>query len=310
MVKNMRNPLQNYRLLFVLLRLLILPLLMVTMTSCENNPSELGLKYDYSLYAYLLVGEPIDTDNPVRLKSLFNPDIPLYEQDISVTDALVRIYTESEPLIDAILVHEQNGEYVLRENDIFLIQPDTKYFLQIEVNDQIITASTHTPPASLIENDALSQDPDTFPELAIDVISSYPIKVSCPLGEERTCYLETYCLEEYNDAAYIYDFMGSGSPKDQEEYENPDGGFPRRLVVAEVFSPREHIDSENIVISNYDGFFFFYGRYRISCYVIDRNYYDSLYMTNGWEKGGVTGAYGVLGSGIGRIYYVKITDGS
>ncbi len=297
----------------ILLRLstgvIIWPVLFsLIVTSCDKNPAEVSLKYDYSLYAYLIVGESIDTDKPIMIKQLLDPYKPLKDQEIGVTNAKVTIYTVDKPERVFNLVHDANGNYISLTSDSLIIRPNTTYKIQVEIDQHIITAETVTPPLTVFRNELMSADSLHMPDADLQLLREHPLKVSCNPGEQRIVYIETYCLEEYSNARFIYKYFGSDYPKDQEQYESPTGGFPRRLVAVGVYSSRVNIDPENILITDYDSMFFFYGRNRLMVYVIDENYYQSIYMTKGWEKGGVTGAYGVFGSGMGSAFYVNIGE--
>jgi len=280
----------------------------ILVCSCDKNPAELELKYQYSLYAYLMNGKTINAENPVTIKKLYDPRKPLGEQSIGVEDAVVKFFSENEVNNIYTLVHTDGGDYVLAEGDSLKIEPETVYHVDIDINGNAIRAKTKTPPATVFENEIMGSEPFDAPFVKIDSLRVYPIKVSCPLGERRIVYAESYCLEDYENARFINPFFGNTHPQSQEDYENPVGGFPRRLVMVGIYRSLESIDSDYILVTGYDMMFYFYGYNRMSIYVIDENYYSYLYNTNSWESGGVVGAYGVFGSGEGFAFYVNIVE--
>jgi hypothetical protein len=285
-----------------------LVLLSMLLSGCDKNPTEIALKYDYSLYAYLKVGETINADNPVTIKLLLDPYKPFNEQDLGVENAVVNLYLEDSDDLQYTLVHHSNGKYIALADAELIIEPAKKYSIEIDIEGHRITASTLTPALTEFSNNVMSSDSlDTTPA-TIDSLRANPLKISCPLGESRIVYIETYCLEEYSNARYIYPFWGNDYPADQEAYENPANGSPRRLSAIGIYSSKESIDAENIHITDYDALFFFYGKNRLSVYAVDENYYKSIYNTNGWESGGVTGAYGVFASGMGATFYTTIIE--
>lgn len=283
---------------------LLLFLSVLMLTGCETNPAEIDLKYEYSVYAYLLVGESVDINNPVSVRKHLDPYKPFLGQKTGIIDADVLLKTAEDP-VGIKLEHIGNGDYIVKDST-FLIQPNTTYDIEIIINEHTISARTETPQTTTFENIVMSTDTLSFPELDKKTLIDNPVKVSCPPGEERIIYIETYCLEDYQNAFFRYNYFGGERPEDQEQYESPTGGFPRRLGSVGIYSSREAIDPNYIVITDYESMFFFYGRNRFSIYVIDRNYYEYLYNTISWENGGVQGAYGIFGSGVGQRFYLDL----
>jgi hypothetical protein len=61
-----------------------------------------------------------------------------------------------------------------------------------------------------------------------------------------------------------------------------------------------------LVVKDYKQAYVFFGRYRISLYIVDDNYYRYSFMPEGYFHGGVHGGLGYFGSAGGGRMYAKI----
>lgn len=279
--------------------------LLLLLTACEKDNRDLGLKYDYLVYSYFLINSNICLENPLYIKKVYNPEISLSQQNIFVDNASVAIYDVANSVYNE-LVYADSSRYISL-NSKFYFKPQSEYRIEIYIGDYYITGSTTTPALSEITAPELSETSGYFPEFYYNTLSEAPLFISCQPDEQRIVYIESYCLEPFENAKFIHSFGGIKYPEKEEDFEDFLTGFPRRTTWLGIYSANPENDGF-ISFSTLNILCYFYGEYKFSVYIVDENYYNYSYKKNGWEEGGIINAYGVLGSGYCKDFYFRIVE--
>jgi hypothetical protein len=303
---------------------LILPLLLLAglfLASCENT-SEPRFEGDvYTLAALLRAGQPIDLNNPVyvtRSASIeeFDPlDLFVFDATVVVRDLDTGMETTLQPTL-----HEFKIKYI--DPAASPVLPGHRYRVEATVPgyDKLIWAETTVPPEAELVTDlygtnplgsGYSLDPDTQNTIPFSHIDTdYPIVVGT--GENSGTYnffVEVYCLEEFStDLEFTTQVFGIAHPDSSlADIYNAGGAF-RRVGYMGRFdsSPVPPLPGNYLIFSNYSYAFALYGRYSVSAYIVDDNYYNYRNLDEGYLHGGVHNALGFLGSASGGKMYVEI----
>jgi hypothetical protein len=317
-------------------------LLSIFLTSCTDFVSgERFTQAHYTLNALLKSGTTITQENPVIICKMVNLS-QLNEPDMYISEATVIIREfqknpaspESAPVYD-ILTKQfalQQGLHQLDSLRIIpcfydpagnLIQPDYKYHIEINIPgyDKVISADTIVPKAAqLVPNfnytppagQGFTTDPaDTVSSIPYPLVDQhYPVTIKVDGYQSINYMVELYCREEFStDLEFTTVFMGQEHPTQDVEsnYYQASGETIRRINIMANFVSRQHTDGNWYVsLTDYRQAFVFYGRYQITAYVLDDNYFKYKYMPEGYYYGGVKNAFGCFGSAGGGTMYTKI----
>ncbi|MDD3049572.1 MAG: hypothetical protein PHR06_00330 [Candidatus Cloacimonetes bacterium] len=208
-----------------------------------------------------------------------------------------------------------------------IIEPKTKYRLVVIVPDSnnntldTLWAETITP--SIIE---FSENPaftnteplnnEDFPILVYDTANiDHPLIIRTENANTINLKYKYYCMEELADAYYIHEYPLSDDdqPAEEEDYEDPVYGSPRKIEWFMEYKPEIGNDGSYYVTDRaYKSSFVFWGRYCITLSSIDTNYYKYLYSYEGYKKGGIrssaNNAYGYFGSSSSIKLYTKVVE--
>jgi len=309
----------KYILLIAILSLLIL--------SCNDFTS--SARYDgsvFTLTGLLHEGETVSMDRAIFIGTT----VDAYDgnlNDAVIDDAIVFLHNQTRN--DSIQLQffanfPQNEEDPFQigyydPTGSFYIYADEIYYINAEIpydNSSVILEATTTIPDSIIVNvlqdEFFTNDPELgFPELSYETANlEHPLTIGTFSPEVVKLFFQFYCLEEFQNAEYIIDYPGVDDyPEDEEDYEDPVSGMPRKIEYFTEYLPNPTEEDYFIVSDNgYKPNFVFYGKYSITIYSIDENYYNFLYKTNNYLHGGIINGFGYFGSVSGNILYTKVVE--
>jgi hypothetical protein len=273
----------------------ILPLLL---TGCGSAPTKPKYVEQIAVSAYLYVDEEVSVANAIVLTRTRPVDESYNASEAAIRDAVVTLRAEDTTQEDT-LPMVAPGRYA---NPTVVIRPRTTYHLKVQTGGATITASTTTP----IAFDVLTAPPvlpDVMRHAAI--ADSFPLIVNCR-DPEQIFFVDVYCLEEYQNARYVYQMGMAEHPKNYAEY-GGDNGDPRHI--AAYFRLKDLGGGEaGYRVSFYGDMMTFYGEYQVGVFSIDQNYYSYLYREHPELDGGIRGGIGVFGSACRRQYHVKTVE--
>lgn len=269
----------------------------------------------YFISGLLREGEPISLDNPIRIGKVAEVGDTVDLRTMMISARVTLIDSLNHHQIELIPAPNQFVKYLCYydSSQSFIPKEKQTYYIRIEIEGyaKIITAQTTIPAKFLIEpNPGFTSDSTaTMPEMKAELIgSTYPMKMKAEVmpGERyMVLYYRAFCLENWQDAEYSdnYFFKFRDKPEEEEEYEDPATGYPRKM---DFFTTSVPNDKGFINDKTYGTLFAFYGRYELTIYSVDNNYYYYLYKPEGFNKSGVTNGIGYLGSVSGTKLYTRI----
>jgi hypothetical protein len=317
-------------------RFTALALIIITMSlmlsGCSDFVSpERFTKQHYTVNAILKAGQPISFDNPVwigKSTSLSN----LNSAELFVNNAVVKMIQTSVAK-DTMSFYLSPVQFPIPDSDrivTFYIDPSEhiimpEYTYRIEVTvpgyDKLIYAETTVPKAAqLVPNfnytppagQGFTTDPDDsttfikYPEVDLH----YPVTLKVDGSQSVNYMVELFCLEEFStDLEFTTVFLGQEHPTADMEpnYYQMSGESIRRINIMSKFISKQHTDGNWYVsMTDYRQAFVFYGRYQVTAYIMDDNYFKYKFMPEGYYYGGVTNALGCFGSVSGGKLYTKI----
>ena len=203
------------------------------------------------------------------------------------------------------------------------IQPEHRYRIQVQVPgyDKLISAETTVPALAILNPDFYGYavagegygfDPEAMGEVAFEQADlRYPLALNT-LDKAQTfnTQIELYCLESFStDLEFTTPILGRThlTAEMEDIYNQSEAGLRKIKALGRFASsvPPEYEDNY-ILLKDYRQGFIFYGRYRVSAYIVDENYYRYVYMPEGYLYGGVHNALGYFGSASGGVMYVKV----
>lgn len=287
------------------LKYIILLLLLPVLWSCSNEDGAPDYQEDITVFGYLFVDEAVTADNAIFVGRTLPINEFYEENDAAISDALVTIQKDGAARVDTLREPDPIAKPGFYSNPDLIIEELTIYHLTVRTGEKVVTAQTMTPYRL-----QMVEEPTVMPGTMVfeDIPDSNRVTFRCAdPTEEQVCLVDVYCLEDYQNARYIYEFNGHEYPDDEDEYEGGDSGEPRNII---GYLRLKHFDEEagTYVFDWYGAMFAFYGRYELGFYTIDDNYYNFLYREHPELNGGVTGGIGVFGSASRSVYTVKIVE--
>jgi len=317
-------------------------LLSIFLTSCTDFVSgERFTQPHYTLSALLKSGTTISQENPVyickivNLSQLNQPDMYITEATVTITEFQKNPASpEGTPVYDIqtkqfalqLGMHQLDS---LRFVPCFFdpagnpIQPDYKYHIEVIIPgyNKVISADTIVPKAAQIipnfnftppAGQGFTTDPaDTITAIPYTQVDrNYPVTIKVDGYQSVNYMVELYCREEFStNLEFTTVFMGQEHPTQDVEsnYYQSSGETIRRINIMANFISKQHIDGNWYVsLTDYRQAFIFYGRYQVTAYVLDDNYFKYKYMPEGYYYGGVKNGFGCFGSAGGGVMYTKI----
>ncbi|MCD4827829.1 MAG: DUF4249 domain-containing protein [Candidatus Cloacimonetes bacterium] len=267
----------------------------------------------------LEMGRPITLERAIFVGRTTSTNGGSY-MDMFIDDAEVIVRDLNDGTVDS-LEFDSN----LSNDGILMgyIDPDSSFIPQVGHKYRIVVnipgeadsiwAETIVPnPLQIVSDDAFTFDTTGgWPELVWETANiEHPLRLQAETDTTTVLRFEFYCLEEWQDVSYTMSFMGmSGEPEDEDEYEDPVSGWPRKNDFFYKFQPQLHDDGNYYVIDRgYNMNIWFYGRYSITIDHIDDNYYHYLYKPEGYRHGGVHNGVGWFGSLSGQTVYTRVVE--
>ena len=286
----------------------------IALVSCLDFTSSIRHnEQQYFLTGLLVEGKTIDFENPIVIgKTIlseggsFNDmfigdaDVMLYEMDDlgTIQDSVNLVNSEVMP----------NVYYYVDMFEHLTIKSEMSYKIEAHTTDTSLWAITKVPqtisilPDTVYTVDTLATG---WPEMVYDTIDSeHPIKIETQDNESFCLYAEFYCLEEWQNAQYVNVFGGHEFPDDEEEYENPGNGSPRKIISYYLYQPENNL----VTFGFYQSAFVFFGRYQLTISAMDDNYFHYLYKPGGYYHGGINGGIGYFGSSSSHTIFTKIVE--
>lgn len=296
-----------------LVKLIVLSLLFVS--GCgENTAGERYSDLNNYLSGVLEEGKYIDPSRAIKIgktQTIENIDWELLS--CSTADVVLDEYWEGTKSDSIRLDWCSEIQGYIDQQQLLKIKERRMYRIRAVLPDgTIISAQTTIPPHINVPADsAIAEEPafgdypedDNWLELNIENANQdHPLQVVTQSDDEINLYLEFYCLEDFNNARYIYPPAGNDYPEDEKEYMGDSKQYPRRNLSYYMYQP----DNGVVNLNNYQSSIIFYGRTQICLYSIDDNYLSYLYKGDGYHHGGVSGGIGIFGSKSGKKLYSLI----
>lgn len=302
--------------------LLLIPVLLALLLAACDNTSEPRFDGDvYTVAGLIYAGLPVSVEHPIYVTRSseiedFNPaGIFVADAVVSIRDLDTGQVINLEPTL-----HEFKVKY--QDPLAAPIQANHRYRIEVTVPgyDKLIWAETTVPPAVNLLTDPYGNNPagtgysldpntaNTTPFTAID--SQYPIVLDTGNAAGNYNFFgETWCLEEFStDLEFTTPALGiTNVTENLRDVYNAGGAFRRVQFLYRFESgPHPGIAGNSLVFGDYGFAFVLYGRYRVSAYLVDDNFYSYTYRDEGYLNGGVNNALGYFGSASGGEMYIEI----
>ncbi|MCF7867332.1 MAG: hypothetical protein K9N09_01415 [Candidatus Cloacimonetes bacterium] len=297
-------------------KIIILSAIAILFVSCIDFTSP--QRYEeaqYYLTGMLYDNHYVDLENPVMFGRTIATDGDSL-QDAIIPTAQIKLYeinsndvtTDSTDLVFSFNPADLEEFGFVDLNQHLLIKSGFSYKIEANYEDETLWAVTTVPdPITVLPDPGYTADTlaTGWPEMVYDTIDQeHPIMIETLNNDIVNLEVETYCLENWQDAEYITPFGDIEGPEEEEDYESPADGGPRRTRIFYTFQPENNV----IDFGFYQYAFFFYGRYRVTVSSTDDNYLHYLYEPEGYNHGGINGGIGYFGSASSYEIYTKIIE--
>lgn len=311
---------------------LILVVILVLLSACSDfvSPERFTAQH-YTLNAVLKAGKTISLEDPVWVgKSTALSDINSAE--LFVDNASVKIIqtspsgdTLSFMLVPVSFPIAETNRIITFYLDPFMHEIQAEHTYRIEVTipgyDKLIYAETTVPKAAqLVPN--FNYEPPAGQGFTLNPADSttfirytevdqfYPVAVQVDGYQSVNFMVELFCLEEFStNLEFTTVVFGQQNPPPELEsvYYRVSGESIRRINIMSRFVSKQHTDGNwYVTLTDYRQAFVFYGRYKVTAYIMDENYFKYKFMPEGYYYGGVHNALGCFGSANGGVMYTKI----
>ncbi|MBT3756094.1 MAG: DUF4249 family protein, partial [Candidatus Cloacimonetes bacterium] len=266
-------------------------------TSCiDFTAPERFTEQSYFLTGILKAGKTVDFEDPVIVgKTTSVEDVSFGDFFINGAEVTLFEMDNTGTILDSInlscipipLLEDTLFIYV-DINAYLLIKPELTYRIEAKIDTtDILWAETTVPKTISVQPDpGYTADPTIsgWPEMIFgDIDLEHPIMIETQDNNTFNLHCEFYCLEDWDDAEYIFAMEEDTYPEDPEEYESEADGSPRRTSTFYIFQPSDNL----INFSFYQYAFNFYGRYEVNVSSIDDNFLNYLYKPEGYNHGGI-----------------------
>ncbi|MDP2174066.1 MAG: DUF4249 family protein [Candidatus Cloacimonadaceae bacterium] len=311
----------KYAILFTILISLLL-------TSCSDFTSKPRFEGDvFAIAGFLIAGSSINLEKPVYVTRsasiedfdpfqlfVFDATVRIHEIDPAEGDTL-RTFELAPALHDFMIKYIDPGENLILANHRYRIE------VTVPGYDKTIWAETTVPKAvelipdfygHNVSGEGFSLDHNLNTTLTYSTIDNrYPLALNT--GSEGGAYnflAELYCLEAFStDLEFTNPVFGfTYADASMEPVYNSSDGGPRRIKFLGRFTstPQTGMIGNYLVVQDYALAFVFYGKYRVSAYIVDSNYYNYSFNPEGYLYGGVHNALGYFGSASGGVMYAEV----
>jgi len=297
-------------------KIILIFIIGITIASCLDFTSiTRHNELQYFLTGLLVEGKTVNFENPVVVDKTILAEGGSFN-DMLIGDANVMLYEmddleiiqDSTNLVGIEIVPNSGIYYYVDMFEHLTIKPEMSYKIEAHTTDTSLWAITKVPQSiSILPDTGYTVDTlaTGWPEMVYDTIDSeHPIEIVTHDNESFCLYAEFYCLEEWQNAQYVNVFGGHESPDDEEEYENPGNGSPRKIISYYLYQPENNL----VTFGFYQSAFVFFGRYQLTISAMDENYFHYLYKPEGYNHGGINGGIGYFGSSSSHTMYTKIVE--
>jgi len=300
--------------------ILLISVLLLLSSCIDFTSSERFTDESYYLTGILRAGETVNFDNPIIIGKTIPVEGGSFD-DLLIFDASVMLYelnpdstiVDSTSLTFQVNPFGQIGYIDAAGNKI--INPESIYLIEAIIDTiDLVWAKTTIPKLIQVVADSLvttnsgyTTDPNVseWPEMIFeDIDLEHPIQIVTQDNDTFNLYAGFYCLEEWQNAEYIFPFGDQNYPEEEEDYESEADGSPRKTSMFYIFQPTDNL----INFSFYQYAFNFYGRYEVSVSSIDDNYLNYLYKPEGYNHGGINGGVGYFGSAVSHVMYTNVVE--
>lgn len=303
--------------------ILLLLILLIGLSACDYTSKPRFEGDVYTVAGLLVAGKSISTENPVfvtRSASIedFDPfELFVPDANVVVIDLATQERWELEVALDP------TRGFVYIDPQSRTVQAERSYRLEVEVPgyDKLIWGETTVPmqviPVTDLYNDnppgtGWSLDPADSNTVKYSLLDSqYPIALGTGSATGNFNFMaEVYCREPFStDLEWTTPIFGiTNLDESLEPIYNSNGQSFRRVQFMGVFTPQSKpgVTGNYLFLPDYGTSVAFYGRYRISAFIIDDNYYEYSYRPEGYFYGGIHNALGYFGSASGADYYARV----
>ncbi|PKN73625.1 MAG: hypothetical protein CVU50_02610 [Candidatus Cloacimonetes bacterium HGW-Cloacimonetes-3] len=303
----------------------LLPFVILISASCTKFTAPERFEGEvYSLAGLLVAGKSISVQNPVYITR--STTIEAFDPlSLFVTDAIVTVKDLSNPAQWTLSVYNDSAEMKVKYIDPadHIIQPEHRYRIEIQIpgHTQLITAETTVPAQAQLIPDYLQNNIPaegySLTETPVSTLKYDDIDIKYPLAMNTGAFsgacnfmAEMYCMEDFStELEFTNPIFGIEHPDaEMEDAYNAGGESIRRIqfIGRYISQPQNGSNDNYLLIKDYRQAFVFFGRYQITLWIADDNYYKYTYMPEGYFHGGVNGALGFFGSVAGGTMYAKI----
>lgn len=295
----------------------------ILLAGCDDFTSKPRFEGDvYTLAGHLVAGRAISLEHPIYItRSSTIEDFNLF--GIYDLEAVVKVIDLTSQ--DTLSLVPRFDEFKIKwiDEDNNPIQSGHRYRIEVRITgyDPLIWAETLVPQSvSLVpdyyqynvDGEGYSMDPDEDISVSYATVDErYPLALNTGnVSGAFNLMAEMYCLEEFSTALeFTVSVFGIQNPTaDMESSYYASGESIRRIKFMGPYTSQSQPGQPDnfILVKDYKQAYVFFGRYRVSLYVIDDNYYRYSFMPEGYLQGGVHAALGYFGSASGGTMYTKL----
>jgi len=297
-------------------------LMLLSLSACDKFTAPERFEGDvYTLAGLLYAGETISAEHPVYITrsssiSEFNP-LAIFVTNAGVT---IKDLTANEQFSLSCIPDLSEFKYKYIDLEEHVIQPEHTYSIEVTIpgREQKITAQTTVPFSTELIPDlfnlgnGFSLTEEGMNEMNYGTVDQhYPLAIKT--GDYAGAFNfmgEFFCLEEFStDLEFTTPVFGVEHPDTTmaEAYYAGGESIRRIKFIGRYASqPQPNLSGNYLVVQDYKQAFVFFGRYRVSIYIVDDNYYRYSYMPEGYFHGGVSGGLGYFGSAGGGRMFAKV----
>lgn len=310
-------------------KIILILILIIIIASCEFTAPERYTENKLVIAGFLKAGENLTIDNAIFVGKTVSVQGDQIE-DILLDDAnvsLINTTTQDTFMLSFEIDLDQYDNLIFGYcNNSVIIQPSVKYRIEVTAridSQQVFAwAETEVPEIVDIELDHYGNSasgygfsdvfPEIYPQVPYNKVDNdFPIYLS--LNDNDILYLsyQFYCMEEFStNLEYTEPFADFThlDPEDEDNYNSIMSNNIRESEMLWRYQP--HLDEYGNWYLEDDAYkegFRFYGRWKLTIYSTDINFYTYNYHSENYLHGGIKGGIGYFGSVAGEDFYTKIT---
>jgi len=302
----------------------IIIIVIILITACDLTSPERFERDELVIAGYLQAGKPVSIDNPIFIGKTVSTEGGNFE-DVFIDSAFVTIENIDEVITDTLQFGFSEFKIGYYNDDLVIKAGNTyKIMVETEIDSMLIYAYAFTTvPDSIyldldyndlvtVEYGFADEYDEILPQIPYDEIEdNFPVYSRYDDGSVVYTYYNYYCLEEFStDLEFTEPIMGYEhlEEDDEESYNSPLSRNMRESSMIWRYQPLQDDEGNWYLLEEtYDGGFSYYGRYRLTIYSVDQNFYTYKYHSESHLYGGIVGGIGYFGSVSGEDFYTKVT---